>query len=29
MRHRSAPRRTFRIARGASRNAYPRGAWAR
>ncbi|RXU32506.1 hypothetical protein B0A94_22100 [Pseudomonas syringae] len=29
MRHRSAPRRTFRIGRGASRNAYPRGAWAR
>ncbi|RXU16494.1 hypothetical protein B0A91_24610, partial [Pseudomonas syringae] len=29
LRHRSAPRRTFRIGRGASRNAYPRGAWAR
>ncbi|NAP06791.1 DUF1534 domain-containing protein [Pseudomonas syringae] len=29
LRHRSAPRRTFRIGRRASRKAYPRGAWAR
>ncbi|NAO55539.1 DUF1534 domain-containing protein [Pseudomonas syringae] len=28
-RHTSAPRPMFRIGRGASRTAYPRGAWAR
>ncbi|PIO91027.1 hypothetical protein CBI55_26640 [Pseudomonas syringae] len=28
-RHKSAPRPMFRIGRGASRTAYPRGAWAR